>query len=181
MFVLINLIISLVLSFLSFGALETIYALAVFVPSMAVSVRRLHDTERSAWWMLVGLVPFLGILVLIYFFVLDGTHGPNRFGPDPKRGARQKGYDEEDDEFDDDDDCIEVEVSDDDGRTSGGGSAAGAAAGAVAAGAVLAGGAVAVAAAGAEDEVDDKSADSDNDFDSDSGSDFDAGDFGGDD
>jgi uncharacterized membrane protein YhaH (DUF805 family) len=66
------------------GILSAIYVLAVLVPSLAVSVRRLHDTDRTGWWVLVGLVPFVGDIVLLIFFVLDGTPGDNRFGPNPK-------------------------------------------------------------------------------------------------
>lgn len=58
--------------------------LGLFIPSLAVSVRRLHDTNRSGWWVLIGLIPFLGGLVLFIFAILDGTPGPNRFGADPK-------------------------------------------------------------------------------------------------
>ena len=46
-------------------------------------VRRLHDTDRSGWWLLLGLLPLLGGLVLLIFFIIGGTRGPNRFGPDP--------------------------------------------------------------------------------------------------
>lgn len=68
--------------------LPTLFALGVFVPMLAVSVRRLHDTDRSGWWILLGLIPLLGGLVVFIFDVLDGTPGPNKFGPDPKgRGA----------------------------------------------------------------------------------------------
>lgn len=65
-------------------ALVAIFALAMLVPSLAVSFRRLHDTNRSAWWLLIALLPFIGAVVLLIFFVLEGTAGPNRFGPDPK-------------------------------------------------------------------------------------------------
>jgi uncharacterized membrane protein YhaH (DUF805 family) len=58
--------------------------LALIVPSLAVSIRRLHDTNRTAWWILLALIPFLGALVLIVFYVLDGTPGPNKYGEDPK-------------------------------------------------------------------------------------------------
>lgn len=58
--------------------------LALLIPSLAVAFRRLHDTGRTAWWLLIGLIPVLGALVLLVFYVLDGTPGPNRFGPDPK-------------------------------------------------------------------------------------------------
>lgn len=63
--------------------LATIYSLAVLIPSIAVAVRRLHDTGRSGWWVLLGLVPILNI-VLIVFLALDGQRGPNEYGPDPK-------------------------------------------------------------------------------------------------
>jgi uncharacterized membrane protein YhaH (DUF805 family) len=61
--------------------------LGLLIPSLAVAVRRLHDTNRSGWWLLIGLIPFLGALALLIFYVLDGTPGPNRFGPDPKDRA----------------------------------------------------------------------------------------------
>jgi uncharacterized membrane protein YhaH (DUF805 family) len=61
-----------------------VIGLAFLVPTLAVGVRRLHDTNRSGWWLLIGLIPFLGALVLLIFFVLDGTPGANRFGEDPK-------------------------------------------------------------------------------------------------
>jgi len=61
-----------------------LFALAMFVPHLAVGVRRLHDTERSGWWLLIGLVPLLGAIVLLIFFVIEGTKGQNKFGPDPK-------------------------------------------------------------------------------------------------
>lgn len=60
------------------------FGLAVLVPSLAVAFRRLHDTNRSAWWLFIALIPVIGALVLIVFYLLDGTPGPNRFGEDPK-------------------------------------------------------------------------------------------------
>lgn len=64
-----------------------IFGLATFIPSLAVTVRRLHDTDRSGWWYLIIFIPF-GSIVLLIFTVLDGTPGANKFGPDPKgRGA----------------------------------------------------------------------------------------------
>jgi len=61
-----------------------LYSLAVLIPSIAVGVRRLHDIDRTGWWLLVGLVPFIGVIVLIIFFVTDSTPGSNRYGPNPK-------------------------------------------------------------------------------------------------
>ena len=66
------------------GVLGALYALGVLLPSIAVSIRRLHDTDRSGWWCLIGFVPIIGTIVLLVFFVLDGTPGDNRFGPNPK-------------------------------------------------------------------------------------------------
>lgn len=89
MFLLFNMIIALVLGFIeglfgSPGILGSIYSLAVLVPSIAVSMRRLHDTGRSGWWMLIGFVPLIGAAVLLIFFVQDSMQGSNQYGPSPK-------------------------------------------------------------------------------------------------
>jgi uncharacterized membrane protein YhaH (DUF805 family) len=88
MFVLVNSIISIIISILGniidFKSLSSIYALAVLLPSLAVLVRRLHDTNRSGWWVLIALVPFIGAIVLIIFAVLDSQPGDNQYGPNPK-------------------------------------------------------------------------------------------------
>jgi len=65
------------------GLLGGIYMLAVLVPAIAVGIRRLHDTDRSGWWLLLGLIPLAG-LVLLVFMVLDSTPGENQYGPNPK-------------------------------------------------------------------------------------------------
>lgn len=65
------------------GFLTGLYALAVLLPSLGVSVRRLHDTDRSGWWLLISFVPVVGFLVLLFFTLQAGTPGANRFGPDP--------------------------------------------------------------------------------------------------
>lgn len=67
-----------------FMLLLVVFSLGTLIPSIAVTVRRLHDTNRSGWWIFIALVPLVGGLVLLIFEVLDGTPGPNRFGPDPK-------------------------------------------------------------------------------------------------
>ena len=69
------------------GVLTTIYALAVLLPSLGVGVRRLHDTGRSGWWWLIGFIPLIGIVVLIYFAVQDSQPGENQYGPNPKQAA----------------------------------------------------------------------------------------------
>ena len=66
------------------GFLSTLYYLAVVVPYLAVIFRRLHDTERSGWWILIAFIPLVGVLVLLVFLILQGTRGENRYGPDPK-------------------------------------------------------------------------------------------------
>ena len=63
-----------------------ILGLIFLIPSIAVAVRRFHDQDKSGWFVLLGLIPYLGWLILIVFMCLDGTRGPNRFGPDPKAG-----------------------------------------------------------------------------------------------
>ncbi len=68
------------------GIISMIYLLVVLLPSLAVSVRRLHDTDRSGWWMLVSLVPLIGVVVLIVFFTQDSDRSANRFGYNPKAG-----------------------------------------------------------------------------------------------
>ncbi|MDO6707412.1 DUF805 domain-containing protein [Photobacterium sp. 1_MG-2023] len=66
------------------GMLGGIYSLAVLLPSLAVGARRLHDIGRSGWWMLLVLVPILGFIVLVIFFVQDGQPGENEYGLNPK-------------------------------------------------------------------------------------------------
>lgn len=66
------------------GLLSGLYALATLLPNLAVTARRLHDTDRSGWWILVGLVPLIGGIVLLVFMCLDSQPGGNRFGPNPK-------------------------------------------------------------------------------------------------
>ncbi len=65
------------------GILGPIASLAVFLPGLAVSVRRLHDTGRSGWWYLLIFVPVVGLIVLVIWFCAKGTPGANRFGEDP--------------------------------------------------------------------------------------------------
>ena len=60
-----------------------IFSLVVLLPGIAVSVRRLHDLDRSGWWLLLGFIPLVGTIILIVWFCTRGTPGPNRFGPDP--------------------------------------------------------------------------------------------------
>ena len=63
------------------GIIFSLYSLAMLIPSIAVTVRRFHDTNRTGWWYLIILVPILSIIGLV-FTLLKGTSGDNRFGPD---------------------------------------------------------------------------------------------------
>jgi len=86
-FFLINTIISVILDLVIPGAtgqvLGAIYALAVLLPSIGVGIRRLHDTNRTGWWLLVSLVPLVGWIWIIVLLALAGDDGPNRYGPPP--------------------------------------------------------------------------------------------------
>jgi uncharacterized membrane protein YhaH (DUF805 family) len=94
-FVLFNIIVAIVLSLIdlllgtfssasNIGLLSGIYGLAVIIPTLAVTVRRLHDIDRTGWWILINLIPLIGTIVLLVFEVTPGMPGSNRFGPDPK-------------------------------------------------------------------------------------------------
>lgn len=65
------------------GVLSSIYALAVFLPALAVGSRRLHDIDRTGWWQLLLIVPLLGLIVLIVFWVKESDAGSNEHGPNP--------------------------------------------------------------------------------------------------
>jgi|SRR5690554_1828813 len=97
-FALFNIIISFVLGFIDgfvgtfsvdagIGVLGGIYTLAILLPSIAVSVRRLHDTDRSGWWLLISLVPIIGVIVLLVFMIQDSKPGENRYGAYPKEAG----------------------------------------------------------------------------------------------
>jgi uncharacterized membrane protein YhaH (DUF805 family) len=73
---------------LGFPIVSIIWLLALFLPGLCVSIRRMHDLDKSGWWILIALIPVIGILVYIYWLVSKGTDGPNRFGPDPLNEVR---------------------------------------------------------------------------------------------
>ena len=96
-FFLFNIIVSIVASILdsvlgtmsdetNIGVIGTIASLALLLPSIAVGIRRLHDTSRSGWWILIGLIPIVGWIILIVFYVQD-SHAENQYGPSPKAAA----------------------------------------------------------------------------------------------
>jgi uncharacterized membrane protein YhaH (DUF805 family) len=71
----------------SFGLIEALTSLALLLPGLAVGVRRLHDTSRSGWWILIGIIPIVGWIVLLVFYVQD-SHPDNKYGPSPNAGAQ---------------------------------------------------------------------------------------------
>lgn len=74
------------------GLLGSLYSLATLIPGLAVAVRRLHDTSRSGWWLLIVLVPFIGVIVLLIFMLLDSHAGENQYGPNPDATAAASPY-----------------------------------------------------------------------------------------
>ena len=86
-FILFNAIIGIVLSLIDmlwgYPLLYWLYSLAVFLPALGVSIRRLHDTGRSGWWLLIGLIPLIGALILLIYMVSDSQEGTNQYGPSP--------------------------------------------------------------------------------------------------
>lgn len=89
MFVLFNVIIAIGLGIIEgvlglSGVLSTLYSLAVLVPSIAVSMRRLHDIGRTGWWLLISFIPIIGAVVLLVFMVMDSQPGQNQYGANPK-------------------------------------------------------------------------------------------------
>lgn len=69
------------------GAFTIILSLGTLLPSLGVLLRRLHDTDRSAWWLLLYLIPLIGPIVMLVFLVLKGTEGENQYGADPITGG----------------------------------------------------------------------------------------------
>ena len=63
--------------------IETLVGLALILPGLAVTIRRLHDLDRRGWWIFLPLIPLIGLIWLIVWLCTRGTVGPNRFGPDP--------------------------------------------------------------------------------------------------
>jgi len=93
MFVLFNIIFSVFSTLIDYslgtgfeggGIISSIYSLAVLIPSLAVTVRRLHDIGKSGWNILLGLIPLIGFIILIVYYATDSEFGDNKWGPDPK-------------------------------------------------------------------------------------------------
>ena len=79
-------VVDVVLNVLRIPVLGILFGLAIIVPNLAVGCRRLHDTGKSGWLQLVGLIPIVGWILLIVWFAAEGTPGPNQYGPNPKEG-----------------------------------------------------------------------------------------------
>ncbi|MBT8339690.1 MAG: DUF805 domain-containing protein [Desulfatitalea sp.] len=79
-YVLIAVVLAIIEAVLGIFGLNAIFALALLLPSLAVTVRRLHDTDRSGWWLLIGLVPLAGIVLLV-FMLLPSNEADNPYGP----------------------------------------------------------------------------------------------------
>jgi uncharacterized membrane protein YhaH (DUF805 family) len=71
------------------GLFGGIFLLAILIPSIAVTFRRLHDTDRSGWWLLIALVPLIGPIVLLIFYLQDSIPGRNRYGLNPKSASSE--------------------------------------------------------------------------------------------
>ena len=71
------------------GLLEPLFTLATIIPSLALGVRRLHDINRTGWWLLLIFVPVIGWIVLIVWAIERGDKGPNKYGPDPRQPTSQ--------------------------------------------------------------------------------------------
>jgi uncharacterized membrane protein YhaH (DUF805 family) len=95
MFVLFNLIFAIVamildnilgltVGILPYGVFYVLYTLAVFIPGLAVAVRRLHDVGKSGWMILIALIPLIGVIWLLVLMVTDSNPGKNQYGPNPK-------------------------------------------------------------------------------------------------
>ena len=67
----------------AYMVLMLIYFVAFFLPSLSICVRRLHDINKSGWWYLIGLIPLVGIIILIVWFVKESDNVPNQYGPVP--------------------------------------------------------------------------------------------------
>jgi uncharacterized membrane protein YhaH (DUF805 family) len=84
--VLLAVVASIIDAALGIGILAAIATLGTLLPSLGLAVRRLHDLDKSGWWVLLALIPLIGPIILIVWFCGRGTVGSNRFGPDPLEG-----------------------------------------------------------------------------------------------
>ena len=85
-YVIISIVLGIIDAVIGTVILGALFGLALLVPSIAVTVRRLHDTGRTGWWVLIGFVPVVGWIVLLVFMFMDSQPGDNQYGPNPKAG-----------------------------------------------------------------------------------------------
>jgi uncharacterized membrane protein YhaH (DUF805 family) len=71
----------------SFGVVSGLAALALLLPNLSVAIRRLHDTDHTGWWVLIGLIPIIGFIVLLIFYLRQSDPGENQYGPPPVEGV----------------------------------------------------------------------------------------------
>ena len=74
------------------GVLDGVFWIVTLIPSLAVGVRRLHDINRTGWWLLLWPVPVIGWIVLIVWAIKQGDEGSNKYGPDPRQATSQQPY-----------------------------------------------------------------------------------------
>ena len=85
-----NLLIAIALAAIAAGGMDIaftlygLFGLAAIIPGVMVGIRRLHDTGRTGWWLLIGLVPLIGGIILLVFLLFDSEPGDNEYGPNPK-------------------------------------------------------------------------------------------------
>ncbi len=82
-----SIVVGIVAGIINFELLGTVLSLALLLPSLGMGFRRLHDINKSAWWLLVSFIPIIGFLVLLYFAVQPGDKGDNQYGKDPLAGT----------------------------------------------------------------------------------------------
>jgi uncharacterized membrane protein YhaH (DUF805 family) len=71
----------------SFGVISGIAGLALLLPGLSVAIRRLHDTDHSGWWILIGLIPIIGFIILLVWYLRPSDPGENQYGPPPVAGV----------------------------------------------------------------------------------------------
>ena len=87
----VGLLLGTLLEFL-FPLLLGIFSIGAFIFSLPLAIRRLHDIGKSGWYLLLGLIPFVGFIIILYFFVQDSQREQNQWGPSPKYGQSTDGF-----------------------------------------------------------------------------------------